>query len=175
MKSNQIKRWAVVSILLLSMIGIAHAEGYDDLANTLTDLSGWSAEEAEGAVLKTSHISMLQAVREYQNGDKRVTAEFLVTNLGETMATMQDMQMENSGMQYKSEEIGGFRVFSIYNKTDNLGSIIIGLGSKGKSATLRLYFKSMTDAEAMDIAREFNWGNMKKIAKVHMQAILQFR
>jgi len=169
MKNSLIKSVVFGSIIFLASAGFAQAEEYDDLVNTLTDLSGWDAEEAKGMSINAGGMSMTQAMRRYGQGEKEVTAIFMIGGYAQTMGTMQDIQMETSEMRMKSEEINGFRVYSTFNKTDQAGAVVVGLvGGQQQGAILTLSYEGISDSDAIDLVQEFDWEGMKQTAENHM-------
>ena len=57
---------------------IGFSQSYNSLLPLLVDLSGWSGESPEGMDFDYGGTKAIAATREYEQGDKNVTAAILV-------------------------------------------------------------------------------------------------
>jgi hypothetical protein len=163
---------SVVIIVLVAVFVIAavigFSQSYNSLLPLLVDLSGWSGESPEGMDFDYSGTKAIAATREYEQGDKNVTAAILV---GQQMqgswnpAYQEGFKMETTEMSMAVERIKGFSVFHTFDKTSSEGVIVVLLhepstdGAEG--AIFSFAFEGVSRDEGMKLAQKFDWSGMK--------------
>ena len=162
-----------VFIVVFAAVGILVAftgfsQSYNSLTPLLVDLSGWSGESPEGVDLDYSGTKAIAATREYEQGDKSVTAAILV---GRQMqgswnpGYQEGFKMETTEISMAVESIKGFLVFHTFDKTSSEGVVVVLLqetspdGSEG--AIFSFAFEGLSRDEGMKLAQKFDWSSMK--------------
>ncbi|MDA3884008.1 MAG: hypothetical protein PF638_00260 [Candidatus Delongbacteria bacterium] len=154
------KRIMILVIMLVSMI---FADQSDALKKGMVDIKGWEAEEAEGISMDMGGMKMINAVREYTNGDK----EFLVTVLIGTntiiSGQMPQMDVETSEGNYETKKINGMNVHLAFDKIEKVGAIIIDLGKNETDGGFLMFsYEKMKPEEALKLAEGFDWNMIKE-------------
>lgn len=146
---------------------IAPAGQYESLTPLLINLNGWEAQSPEGMDMDMGGTKIVQAVREYKKGKKTLNVMVMVGN--DMMAgQMQAKSIETDSAQVTMETIDGFKVLQQYAKKESEGAVVVSLGGKEqKGATFMMNFVGMRPAEALSMAKKFNWSKIQKVtAKV---------
>ncbi|MGO3931093.1 hypothetical protein NP284_22610 [Rhodopseudomonas pseudopalustris] len=143
---------------------LALAEGgYQRFVPLLVELSGWEGGKPEGMTMEVSGASMVTATRNYQRGEAHVDAQMVTGPAAQVAlaATSADMKIESGEGRMSSDTIDGFRVMRTYTFSDKSGGIVIALGER---ALFSLTFSGIDDAEALAIAKRFDWKAMQAIS-----------
>ena len=153
----------IITFILLSNVSYC-AEPSDELKTLLVDLKGWNTEQAEGSSVNMVGMKMINAIRNYSKEDKSLDVTILVGSSVMIQGQAQDMDVETSEAQVITSEIDGFNVIQAFNKNENNGYIIITL-KKGltEGSLLMINFAGITTDEALEIAKKYNWKEMKTI------------
>ncbi|MBN2788921.1 MAG: hypothetical protein JXR69_01875 [Candidatus Delongbacteria bacterium] len=159
----------MIVLILMLMATIVFADQSEALKKELVDIKGWEAGEAEGMSMDMGGMKMVNAVREYTNGDK----EFLVTVIigTNTLVTgqMPQMNVENEEGIYQTDKINGMDAYQAYDKEENAGAIIVDLGkSETDGGFLMFSFENMKPEEALKLSKDFDWKKIKESSEIIM-------
>jgi len=155
-----------IVFMLLWVVNV-QAESYEALYPCLTDLPGWEAKEPEGMKMEMPGMKMINATRSYTQGNKEITVVIVIGN--QAMSTpmgAEGMKMETPEEKVTIERINGFMVQNVYDKKDNEGTIIVYLNRQGAGpAIFSFSFKELSEDEALNLAKTFDWEMMQNKAK----------
>ena len=126
-------------------------DGLARLYPLLIDLPGWYAGRPGGMATKKFGTSMTVAAREYRRGDAFVMAEVAVT---QAVWTWRGLMGIKAG---RDDPIGEPEVMKI-PLYDTFGLVRVTLAA---DAQFILTFKGIPSAEAVALAREFDWKAMQ--------------
>lgn len=146
-----------------SLLPAAHAEvNYQRFMPALVELPGWEAEKPDGMAMEMAGATMVTASRHYQRGDARIDAQIVTGSAAQVAlaATSTDMKIESGEGRMSSDVINGFKVTRTYTFSDQSGGIIVSLGEQ---ALFSLSFSGIDDAEALAVAKRFDWKSLKSI------------
>lgn len=158
----------VFAVVFVSAAFIGFSQSYNSLLPLLVDLSGWSGESPEGMDFDYGGTKAIAATREYEQGDKNVTAAILVGRQMEgswNPAFQEGFKMETTEMSMVVEQIKGFLVFHTFDKTSSEGVVVVLIqepapdGSEG--AIFSFAFEGVSRDEGMKLAQKFDWNRMK--------------
>ena len=165
-RSGKFVLFAIVFILLWAVS--VQAEFYEALYPCLTDLPGWEAKEPEGMKMEMPGMKMVNATRSYTQGNKEITAVIVIGN--QAMSTpmgAEGMKMETPEAKVTIERINGFMVQNMYDRKDHEGTIIVYLNRQGiVPAIFSFSFKELSENEALNLAKTFDWEMMRNKAKL---------
>jgi len=158
--SNRIR--ALGLTLIIAFVATAHAGDHQALTPLLIDLQGWEAENPEGMSMDMGAMKMTNATRIYTKGDNSITAMVMIGNNAMAPGQMQEMNAETTDARMSISEIAGFRVHTGYDKNENAGSVIVFLSQgQTENALFMVSYQGLSEKEAMDLARKFDWKKMK--------------
>jgi len=144
----------------------ASAQDYRQLSPLLTDLKGWSADPAEGMNMDMGAYKMINVVRSYARDSKELEAIIVIGNQVMPQGPMETMHAESDDSVMNMRQIDGFKVYTIHDKQDNSGNVTVFLVQKEpQSAMFAISYQGISESEAMDLARQFNWNDMKLTAE----------
>lgn len=145
------------------------AEPSDNLKPLLIDLKGWEAEKPEGLSINTGGMKMINATRNYSNGDMNLSVTILVGSSVMIQGQTQTINIETSDVKITTSEIDGFNVIQALNKRENNGYIAINLGEKATEGSLfMINYTGISSKEALEIAKKYNWEKIKTITNKMM-------
>ena len=160
--SNRIR--ALGLTLIIAFVATAHAGDHQALTPLLIDLQGWEAENPEGMSMDMGAMKITNATRIYTKGDNSITAMVMIGNHAMAQGQMQEMNAETTDARMSISEIAGFRVHTGYDKNENAGSVIVFLSQgQTESALFMVSYQGLSEKEAMDLARNFDWKKMKAV------------
>ncbi len=122
-------------------------EGLEHIYPLLIDLPGWVARKPGGMTMKKFGADMTMAVREYRRGDAVVTAQVTIM---QAVWTWRGMLGIKAG---RDDPIGEPEVTKI-PLYDTFGMVRVTLAA---DAQFNLMFKGIPSAEAIELARQFDW------------------
>jgi ABC-type sugar transport system substrate-binding protein len=138
------------------------AADHTQLTPLLVDLKGWKADPAGGMTMDMGSSKMVNAAREYRQGDREINAMVMLGNQAMAQGSMQAMKAENAEGKMSISTIDGFKVMSQYNKTEKSGAVIVYLSQQQQQgAMFTLVYKGLSEKEGLETAKKFNWKEMK--------------
>lgn len=150
----------VLAFAFFTVAGIA--ADHTLLTPLLIDLKGWEADPAGGMTMDMGSSKMINAARDYRQGDKKINAMVMLGNQAMTQGSMQAMKTENAEGKMSISTIDGFKVMSQYNKTEKSGAVIVYLNQEQQQgAIFTLVYQGLTEEEGLKAAKNFNWKEMK--------------
>jgi hypothetical protein len=150
-------------VILTSFAATGVAADHTLLTPLLVDLKGWNAEPAGGMTMDMGSSKMINAAREYRQGDKELNAMVMLGNQAMTQGSLQAMKAETTEGKVSISTIDGFKVTSHYSKTEKSGAVIVHLTqSQQQGAMFTLVYEGLTEEEGLRTAKKFNWKEMKK-------------
>ncbi|MCK9555943.1 hypothetical protein M0R36_09055 [bacterium] len=163
----KIKLLAVLSIVLLSAVSApAYSETYEKFTPCFVDVNGWSADEVTGIDLFMPNMSLVNAVRTYSNDGKE--ANVMIMAGSKALANQQggNVSVETSDFSTVSKKIDGFQVTSVYDKANKAGSVVVIISqTEQKGVFITLTYTNLSEAEAIEFSRSFDWNRVNDIAK----------
>lgn len=151
-------------ILAVAFVATVHAGQDQLLTPLLIDLQGWEAESPEGMSMDMGAMKMTNATRTYIKDDHTITAMVMVGSHAMTQGQTQEMNVETTDVKASVSEIDGFRVHTGYDKNESAGSVIVFLSQgQTESALFMVSYQGLSEKEAMDLARNFDWKKMKAV------------
>jgi len=168
------RRTALLTVVffLLAIPGGLFAASYDPLLLLLVDLAGWKAEKAEGIDLSQAGMQGVSVVREYQNGEKTISASILLGSQ-EGISWMPDykegFKAETTEGSVEVRKINGFPVYLGFDKSNSSGGFVVLLietvADKPESGALFVFsFEGLGLDEGLQLAQKFDWKKMKEQA-----------
>jgi hypothetical protein len=165
-----LKNVLLASIVLCMSIAAmnAFAQSYQSLTDLLIDLSGWSAGSAEGMDMDMSGMKSVTAARDYEQGDKSISAAIIAGFQMQGMwnpVYQEGFRMDTTQGTIAFENIKGFGVVHTFDKENVEGLIVVLIrepspdGSGG--AVFAFEFEGMTMNEALKLSQKFDWASMK--------------
>lgn len=143
----------------------AAAQTHKALAALLVDVPQWKGGKADGMSLQMQGQDMTWATREYKRGDAQVTA---ILGIGHPMGATVQMMGQAGGAKSEPVTIKGFPVFSMYDKADRTGIVIVSLTSgnpfgatDAPAPTLMIQFSRIGPDEALTFAERFDIAAMR--------------
>ena len=150
----------VLTLTFFAAVGVA--ADHTQLTPLLVNLKGWEAEPAGGMTMDMGSSKMINAARDYRQGDKEIKAMVMLGNQAMTQGSMQDIKAENAEGKMSMKTIDGFKVMSQYSKTEKSGAIIVYLKQdQQQGAIFTLVYDGLTEEEGLNAAKKFNWKEMK--------------
>ncbi len=155
-------------IALCFITGSVFAQSHDILYPCLIDLPGWKGEAPDGMKLDMGGMKMINAHRQYTQGDKEINAIIIIGN--PQMAGVAPPQqgigkMETDKLKISTETIKGFQVSIVYDKIEKSGGItVILLSGQDAGVFFTMSYEGMTDSDAVTFAQRFDWNLMKNKA-----------
>jgi len=150
----------IVAMMLICVSGV-YADSYQALYPYLVNLPGWIGKEPNGVKMDMSGMKMINATREYRQGDKTINAMVLIGNPAMAGAAVPQgmMNMETDEMKIAVTTIQGFKVHTVYNKKEHSGAITVILlqGQAGGGAIFTFSFEGLTEAESMNLVQTYDW------------------
>lgn len=144
----------------------AGAQDYRQLTPLLIDLKGWSADPAEGVNMDMGAYKMINIVRSYARDSKELEAIIMIGNQVMPQGPMETMHAESDDSVMNMRQIDGFKVYTLHDKQDNSGNVTVFLArTEPRSALFAISYQGISESEAMDLARQFNWNDMKLAAE----------
>ncbi len=162
------------NVVLATLIALSffaagvHAQSHDILYPCLIDLPGWKGEAPDGMKLDMGGMKMINAHRQYTQGDKEINAIIIIGN--PQMAGVAPPQqgigkMETDKLKISTETIKGFQVSIVYDKIEKSGGItVILLSGQDAGVFFTMSYEGMTDSDAVTFAQRFDWNLMKNKA-----------
>ena len=153
-----------MSIAALSVF----AQSYQSLTSLLIDLSGWSAESAEGMDMDMSGMKSVTAARDYEQGNKSISAAIIAGFQMQGMwnpVYQEGFRMDTTQGTIAFENVKGFGVVHTFDKESREGLIVVLIreptpdGSGG--AVFAFEFEGLTMDEALKLSQKFDWASMK--------------
>ncbi|MBL8674221.1 MAG: hypothetical protein IPK81_07365 [Rhodospirillales bacterium] len=144
----------------------AAAQSHKALAALLVDVPQWKGGKADGMSVQMQGQDMTWATREYKRGDAEITA---ILGIGHPMgAQVQMMGLAGGGAAPEPVTVKGFPVFSMYDKADRAGIVIVSLTSgnpfntqAAAAPTLMIQFTRVGPDEALSFAERFDLAAMR--------------
>ena len=165
MRKTSIKLGLMIVAILTSFAATGVAADHTLLTPLLVDLKGWNAEPAGGMTMDMGSSKMINAVREYRQGDKELNAMMILGNQAMTQGSMQAMKTETAEGKMSISTIDGFKVQTFYDKKENSGGVMVQLGqNQQQGAMFTLLYKGLSEEEGLEAAKKFNWKEMKNSA-----------
>jgi hypothetical protein len=157
-------RFGLVLVLTLAFFTAAGvAADHTQLTPLLVDLKGWEADQAGGMTMDMGSSKMINAARDYRQGDKEIKAMVMLGNQAMTQGSMQDIKAENAEGKMSIKTIDGFKVMSQHSKTEKSGAVIVYLRQgQQQGAIFTLVYDGLTEEEGLNAAKKFSWKEMKK-------------
>lgn len=162
------------TIVLATLIALCffaagvHAQSHDILYSCLIDLPGWKGEAPDGMKLDMGGMKMINAHRQYTQGDKEINAIIIIGNpqMAGMASPQQDAaKMETDKLKISTETIKGFQVSIVYDKIEKSGGItVILLSGQDAGVFFTMSYEGMTDSDALTFAQRFDWNLMKNKA-----------
>jgi hypothetical protein len=157
---------AVVVSLIVVLGGAmnAHSQSYQSLYPCFKELSGWQADKPEGMKMDMGGMKMLNALRSYTRGDQKISATIMMGTqaMAQAAAAQGMMNMETDQGKVVMKPIDGFMTSLVLDKQDKSGAVtVILLPADVGGAIFTMAFEGMSEDEAMDLARSFDWNMMK--------------
>jgi hypothetical protein len=156
---------AAVFIVQAAVPAALHAEKYEKLFGLFGDIEGWKGKDPEGMAMDMPGMKMIQAMRTYVKDDNEITAMIMLGDSPTAHAFMPQggMHFESSESKAVAEEIDGFMVYTMYDKDEGIGAVTVLLLPREKgTAFFVVSFDEHTGEEALEIAKKFDWKEMKK-------------
>ena len=155
-----------ITFALLFISNVALGASYQALFPYLIDLPGWSGSEPTGMNMEMSGMTMVNATRNYNKGNKELTVVIMIGNqaFGFNPAATGGMKVETSQGKMDFKTIDGFQVQTIYDKEDNSGAVTVILQDAG-GALFTLTFEGLKEDDALNIVQKFDWKKIQKAAK----------
>ena len=153
--------FALVAILTF-FVATGVAADHSLLTPLLVDLKGWNAEPAGGMTMDMGSSKMINAAREYRQGQKELNAMVILGNQAMTQGSMQAMKTETAEGKMSISTIDGFKVQIFHDKKDRSGGVMVDLGqNQQQGAMFTLLYKGLSEEEGLEAAKKFNWKEMK--------------
>ncbi len=156
-----------VAVLLLAFALVftpasTRAQDYQQLTPFLIDLEGWNAEPAEGMNMDMGAYKMINAVRSYTRDSRELEAMIMIGNQAMPQGPMETMHTESDDATMNMRDMDGFKVYTVHEKKENSGNVTVFLVQKEtQGAMFAISYQGISESEAMDLARQFNWNDMK--------------
>jgi hypothetical protein len=151
-----------VVIFFVVFPAIALAEEHHSLTPLLLDLQGWEAKKPEGISMYMGAVKIINATRDYTNGNKDITAMVMIGNNYMTNEQIQDLKAESMDAKMSISQIDGFKVHTSHTKSKNSGAVIVFLSEREiEGALFTVSYEGLSEKEALGIAKKFNWKKMK--------------
>ena len=156
-------------IALCFFAGGVFAQSHDILYPCLVDLPGWKGEAPDGMKLDMGGMKMINAHRQYTQGNKEINAIIIIGNpqMAGVAPPQQDAaKMETDKMKISAETIKGYQAQIVYDKIEKAGGItVVVLPGQDGGAFFTMSFEGMTDSDALTFAQRFDWDLMKNKAQ----------
>jgi hypothetical protein len=163
------KAFLLAFCLGFCLVSVANALTYQDVLPYLVDLSGWQSGKPTGMTSSMNGMNMVTASREYSQGEKKFNVSVAFGNpMFGAMSMMgmgMSMNIDTPEERIYTKTINGFMVVVTYEKQDKSGSVLVYLKKdQSNSGVITFDFQGISDQEAMQLARKFNWQGIKKLA-----------
>ena len=150
----------IVAIMVICVSDV-YADSYQALYPYLVDLPGWEGKEPKGMKMDMPGMKMINATREYRQGDKEINAMVIIGNqaMAGAAAPQGMMNMETDEAKIAMTTIQGFSVHTVYNKKEHSGAVTVILmpGQAGGGAIFTFSFEGLSETDAMNLAQTFDW------------------
>jgi len=154
------KKFLAVFLFIFCFAATAYAGSHKDLYTELIDIEGWTAGKPTGMSVPGM---MLNVSREYKKGDGRLTVMITANKMAPAPVTRESESrkqiLEASGIEVKNETIDGFNVNKRYQGAKKSGEITVYLNN---NSMMILSYKKLPKNQALELAKKFNWANIKK-------------
>ena len=97
MQKFSIKSGLTLGLILTFLAATGVAADHTLLTPLLVDLNGWAAEPASGMTMDMGSSKMINAAREYRQGDREINAMVMLGNQAMTQGSLQAMKAEKGG------------------------------------------------------------------------------
>lgn len=157
---------ALIVIFLLTLLNGAGlcADVSDNLKPLLVDLKAWSAEKPEGSSMNMGGMKMINAVRNYTNGNMSFDATILIGSSAMLPGQAQTMNVETSEVKISTSNIDGFKIMQTFDKVEKIGQISINLQTKPAQGSLFMVnYSGISSSQALELAKTFNWNKIKTV------------
>jgi hypothetical protein len=157
----------VLCCMMLAALN-AFSQSYKSLTSLLIDLPGWNAESPEGMDMDMSGMKSVTAGRDYEQGDKSISAAIIAGFQMQGMwnpAYQEGFRMDTTQGTVAVETIKGFSVVHTFDKESAEGIVVVLIrepstdGSGG--AVFAFEFAGLNMDEALQLAQRFDWKSMK--------------
>ena len=134
----------------------ARAQAFQRFVPFLIDLPGWTGKKPDGMAMEIPGTSIITATREYAKGGAKLNAQIITgpAAQGALAATNPAMKFETSEARMSASTVDGFQVARTFTFKDKSGVIIVALGP---SAMFNLTFNGVSEDEALELAKKFDW------------------
>jgi hypothetical protein len=131
-------------------------QGFQRFIPFFIDLPGWTGKKADGMAMEMPGTSIITANRDYARGGTKLTAQVIIgpAAQGALAATNPAMKFETSEARMSAATVDGFPVAKTFTFKDKSGVIMVALGP---SAMFSLAFTGLSDDEALELAKKFDW------------------
>ncbi len=156
--------WSIVGFLLMSTA--AYGTDADALKPLLIDLPNWEASEPQGSSLDLGTHMVIAAARTYAAEGRKFTVKVAVADGAMSAGPVSDGVVETQASVARSQMIDGFQVFTSFEKAIEEGTVVVTLDqSRQMVAELTLSFIGLTEAQALDMVRAFDWVRMRAMCR----------
>lgn len=162
------KHTLVAGVAAIALSGLAMAAEQSPLATLLTDLKGWQAEPATSMTMDAAGESMTTATRSYSKDSADFSVTVVVSKGAYAQSKIIAMKFESAGIKVQVATIDGFTMQTTYTSADKSGALIVVLDKNDttqRGALLTFAFNGMTDAEALALAKQFDWKKLQAAAQ----------
>jgi len=168
MKKERFFRKAYILPLAACMMLIAAPAGADQsgaLKALLVDVSGWSAQKAEGMDMNMGGIKMINAIRNYSSPAGKITVTVIAGNNAMLQGQTQPAQVETADAKMNFEKIQGFDVIKSFDKRGKTGSIIVTLAKKQTEGSMMVVsYEGVSSEKALEFSKKFDWNKLKSVS-----------
>ncbi|MBN1885264.1 MAG: hypothetical protein JW876_07075 [Candidatus Krumholzibacteriota bacterium] len=160
----------LAAALVAASVPAGAEEGYASLYPCLADLDGWTADDPEGMEMNMPGMSSVHATRHYEAEGREATATILVGNMaaaagmGGGAAAAGMAHVETDEGKFEMREVDGFVTYVVFDKEERRGNVTVHLFTEdeGKTAIFALAFEGMGIDDGYELARRFDWQDIKK-------------
>ena len=145
---------------------IVTAADYDGLKPLLIDIKNWQGATVEGTSMDANGMKMIMATRNYKHGEANIDAQVGLMPSSASSAMQMNLNMENDQIIVNTSNMDEFQVYQNYEKNQKSGSILVLLkGTEQNSLMFIMSYTGINHQEALTIAKQFDWKNMKTTAE----------
>jgi hypothetical protein len=151
---------------LLMTTTAVHGMDADALKPLLIDLPNWQAGEPQGSSLDLETHMVISAARSYVAEGRKFTVKVAVADGAISAGPVSEGVVETRESVARSQKIDGFQVFTSFEKAIEEGTVVVTLDqSRQMVSELTLSFIGLTEAQALDMARSFDWVRMRAMCR----------
>ncbi len=146
------------------------ADNSESLKPLLVDLSGWSAESAEGSSVNMGAVSLTTATRGYSKDAASLDLTLIVGSDAMIQGQGAVANFESAQASVKRTTIDGFDMIQSHDKENNTGAIIITISkNQAKGAMFIIGYENLTPEQAIELLKKFDLKNIKSAMEKLMQ------